>query len=244
MGWVRLDDSFPDHPKAVQAGPTACWMYICGIAYANRFLTDGFIPERQVARLCDAKKPETLAAMLVEVGLWEPTTGGYLIHDYLDYQSSAEKVKRERSSNARRQAEWKEKNGGSNGVTNDSDNGASNGVTNGPVTPAPINTPNKHPSGVGAHAPDPPPSGQKRDGRKARIPEEFGMTESTKAWCQEQGYDRRLVERELEKFRNHFAANGEAKLNWQRAFMNWLMACEDRGWGKVRADQRQAAVVP
>ena len=70
------------------------------------------------------------------------------------------------------------------------------------------------------------------------------MTDSTRAWCQEQGYDRRLVERELEKFRNHFVASGEPKLNWQRAFMNWLMACEDRGWGKVRVEQRQAAVVP
>jgi len=36
MAWVRLDDGFPDHPKALQAGPLACWLYVCGIAYANR----------------------------------------------------------------------------------------------------------------------------------------------------------------------------------------------------------------
>lgn len=144
MAWVRLDDGFPDHPKAVQAGPMACWLFVCGIAYANRYLTDGFIPERQLSRLIEAKKPAALAAILVDVGLWEVTDGGFLIHDYLDYQTSAEKVKKERSSNAERQARWRDRNAESNGVTD--------GVTNDAVTPAPIKNPNNNLT-VGADAP-------------------------------------------------------------------------------------------
>ena len=53
MPWVRLDDQFPDHPKSLAVGPLGSWLYICGLAYANRFLTDGFIPERQTKRLAD-----------------------------------------------------------------------------------------------------------------------------------------------------------------------------------------------
>ena len=85
MAWVRIDDGFPDHPKALEAGPLACWLYVCGIAYSNRYLTDGFIPERQVSRLSECRKPFALASVLVSVGLWERVENGYQIHDYLEY---------------------------------------------------------------------------------------------------------------------------------------------------------------
>lgn len=133
MAWVRIDDSFPDHPKAVQAGPVACWLYVCGIAYANRFLTDGFIPKRQIWRLIESDDADQLAAALVDAGLWEETDGGYQIHDYLEYQPSAEKVKAARKRNAARQAKWREDNAASNT--------GSNGVTNEPVTGAPNPSP-------------------------------------------------------------------------------------------------------
>jgi hypothetical protein len=42
--WVRIDDHFDEHPKLAQAG-TVCWgIWLAGIAYCNRNLTDGFIP--------------------------------------------------------------------------------------------------------------------------------------------------------------------------------------------------------
>lgn len=129
MAWVRIDDSFPDHPKAVQAGPMACWLYVCSIAYANRYLTDGFIPERQIWRLIDSDDAEALADALIDAGLWEQAENGYQIHDYLDYQPSAERVKADRVTNAQRQAKWRERNTGSNAVTNAT------------VTPAPSNNP-------------------------------------------------------------------------------------------------------
>lgn len=136
MAWVRIDDSFPDHPKALQAGPLACWLYVCGIAYANRHLTDGFIPARQVSRLIDAKKADALAAALVEAELWEAVDGGYQVHDYLDYQPSAEKVKKERSDNAERQARYRER----HAVSNAESNGVTAPLVTPSVTPAPITT--------------------------------------------------------------------------------------------------------
>jgi hypothetical protein len=156
MAWVRIDDGFPDHPKALQAGPMACWLYVCGIAYANRYLTDGFIPERQVHRLIDAKKPEVLTAALVDAGLWEVSEGGYQIHDYLDYQSSSEKVTADREATRKRVEAYRDRKSGQ--YTNGSANVTPlltryESVSNEDVTPAPINIPRKkHSSSVCASA--------------------------------------------------------------------------------------------
>lgn len=138
MAWVKLDDQFPDHPKVVSAGPLAAWLYVCGLTYANRHLTDGFIPAGVVGRLADLKSPNKLAATLVAVGLWEVAEGGYRIHDYLTYQPSADKVRRERDSNAVRQDAWRHRR---NGITNDPHNAITNeGVTGAPY-PVPVRTP-------------------------------------------------------------------------------------------------------
>jgi 5-methylcytosine-specific restriction endonuclease McrA len=79
MTWVRLDDQFTDHPKIVQAGPLAGWLFVCGLGYAARYLTDGSIPAAQVRRLADVEDAEPLAARLVAAGLWEPVEGGYQV---------------------------------------------------------------------------------------------------------------------------------------------------------------------
>src|SRR3954469_25103259 len=106
MTWVRLDDQFPDHPKVVKAGPLAGWLHVCGIAYCNRHLTDGFIPRGVAHRLTDFTNIglelagnemvavgenvscEWMAGVLVRVGLWKRVKDGYKIHDYLEYQPS------------------------------------------------------------------------------------------------------------------------------------------------------------
>lgn len=92
MPWVKLDDNFPDHPKITQAGPLAGWLFVCGLAYCNRLLTDGYIPAGQVRKLADVDDPLALAGRLVDAGLWEVADGGYRVHDYLDYQPSREKA--------------------------------------------------------------------------------------------------------------------------------------------------------
>ena len=44
MAWVKIDDHFDEHPKIAQAGPLAVAVWLAGLAYCNRNLTDGFIP--------------------------------------------------------------------------------------------------------------------------------------------------------------------------------------------------------
>lgn len=101
--YVRVHDGLPDHPKIIEAGGEAGWLYICGLAYASRQLTDGVISKRLVSRLTDGSKPEASASALVRVGLWHegehdcpqcPLAGpdAYVIHDYLEHQRSASEV--------------------------------------------------------------------------------------------------------------------------------------------------------
>lgn len=102
MTWVKLDDCFTDHPKIAEAGPLASWLYVCGLTYASRLLTDGFIPRSQVRRLADLENAEELAERLVSVGLWDTTDGGYRIHDYLDFNPSRDEVLTKRSHDLER----------------------------------------------------------------------------------------------------------------------------------------------
>jgi hypothetical protein len=145
MTWVRLDDQFCDHPKIVEAGPLAAWLYVCGLSYCSRQLTDGFIPAGQVRKLADVDNAGDLSDRLVAAGLWDRVDGGFHVHDYLEYQPSAEKVKADRAATAKRQADWRERkqqerslvNKKSNGVTNAVTTPVSNATRNGPVTPSP-----------------------------------------------------------------------------------------------------------
>jgi hypothetical protein len=112
FSWIKLDDHLSEHPKILEVGPLAAWLYVCSIQYANRRRTDGFVPARAIYTLVDlgecgivrgcvgkAQEPDygavyaaELAERLVAAGLWETVEGGYHIHDYLDYQASAEKI--------------------------------------------------------------------------------------------------------------------------------------------------------
>lgn len=127
--WSKLDDGFPDHPKVLAAGPLASWLYVCGVCYCNRLLTDGFIPLGQVRKLADVPDAMLLADTLVGVGLWERTTDGYKVHDFHDINPTADEVraKREEVSRARSEAGRK----GMESRWHKDDNKITNPITNG-----------------------------------------------------------------------------------------------------------------
>lgn len=114
MPWVKIDEAMPDHPKVLSAGPLAGWLHICGLAYCNRYLTDGFVPRAMVPKLADfdglaeqvaegdvmaaytTVGPFDMAERLVACGIWRKVEGGYQIHDYLDFQPSKAEVEEAR----------------------------------------------------------------------------------------------------------------------------------------------------
>ena len=100
MPWTKIDDQFYDHPKVVAAGPLGIALFVCGLSYCSRHLTDGFISTIQVRRLIDIDDPRVIAEKLIAVGLWERRDGGYQVHDYLDYNPSRARIEATRRARA------------------------------------------------------------------------------------------------------------------------------------------------
>jgi hypothetical protein len=103
MPWTMLDDGFPDHPKLVSLTMEQGYLWVLGINYCNRYLTDGHIPTGALAALhphTPLTKKKRMAAVLVTAGLWDETPTGWAIHDFHDYQLSAEDVKDRRAKRA------------------------------------------------------------------------------------------------------------------------------------------------
>lgn len=90
MSWLHLDDQFADHPKITQAGGDAAWLFVCVLLYCKRYDTEGFVPKAQVPRLTDRKQPQRLVAKLLAVQLLHETDGGYLVHDWSDWNRSSQ----------------------------------------------------------------------------------------------------------------------------------------------------------
>ncbi len=101
MTWVKLDDQIADHPKYVELGdlaPLALALQVRALCYANRFLTDGYVPATVLPQLTVGfasltAEPTDWPALMVKAGLWEKNgKGGYQIHDYTEYQPTSDKV--------------------------------------------------------------------------------------------------------------------------------------------------------
>lgn len=103
LPWVRLDTSLPTNPKVLELVEAkrhkAAFGYVCGITYAGLHGTDGFIPAGALPFIHVTKAE---ARQLVEVGLWVPVAGGWLINGWDEFQVSdaAAKQRRERAQKA------------------------------------------------------------------------------------------------------------------------------------------------
>lgn len=94
MSWFRCDDQLADHPKVMALGPLrrpalGLWT-MCG-TYSARHLTDGFVSRAVVAQYAD-RDLHKLTAALVAAGLFDEVEGGWVLHDYLDWNPSRDEV--------------------------------------------------------------------------------------------------------------------------------------------------------
>jgi 5-methylcytosine-specific restriction endonuclease McrA len=98
--WARLDDGIIDHEKIEAAGERlgrrhgyerALGAFTWSLVYANKRLTNGKIPAHAVLRR--GLSSEAVDALIQE-GLWhQEPDGSYRIHDFLDWNQTAEQVK-------------------------------------------------------------------------------------------------------------------------------------------------------
>lgn len=142
MPWVRFDDTFSTHRKVDGLSDAAFRLHVSAIFWCARNLTDGVVPEADLDLVtARVRTPARFATELVRRELWHGPghacsecpvpISGWVIHGYLEFQPSKEKVLADRRSNADRQKAWRNRHTGSQ------DNGRSNGVSNAPTNAAP-----------------------------------------------------------------------------------------------------------
>jgi hypothetical protein len=108
--WVRVDCDFYDHPKFIAAGPLGIAQWLAGLAWCRRNKKNGVIPTAVARRLLDwdgiawnvwqgdlfgggeDATADAVSRHLVDVGLWETCAEGFLVHEFVVYQRSAEDV--------------------------------------------------------------------------------------------------------------------------------------------------------
>lgn len=138
MEWQRLYSNFFSHEKTLGLPLGALGLWVKGMAWVGQQETEGFIPASvchallnvtSVTRVTGLKKAEKDSEkypdLLVESGLWETTSGGYLMHDYGGWQAPGG---RRKELNRIRQARHRERR---NDVTRDVTRDSS--VSNAPV---------------------------------------------------------------------------------------------------------------
>ena len=118
MTWSKLDDNIFDHPKMLKAGEDAANLYVRGLVYCNRYLTDGHIPAEALVTLSRKREAARYSADLVRVGLWEThPDGGWTVHDFHDHNPTAAEVAEKRAAIAAKRSEAGKRGGKRSGET-------------------------------------------------------------------------------------------------------------------------------
>lgn len=90
MPWVRIDENAMDHPKIGGLSDGAFRLWVQGLAYCQKYLTDGHIGDVALRSL-RAYSPKRKADLLVSE-LWHASETGVRVHDYLQWNDSREHV--------------------------------------------------------------------------------------------------------------------------------------------------------
>lgn len=136
--WFKVDDQFPTHWKIIALrsehgnGPVGLWV-LAGTWCAAQNM-DGFIPEKVALSFGSQEQIDAL----VEATLWEIVPGGYGVHDWEQYQFTAEQIEAKKKANAERQKQWRDSHRGKDGKFTERPNALVTrygGVSNALVTP-------------------------------------------------------------------------------------------------------------
>jgi len=158
--WARFDDEYDENPKCRAAGKDGRALDSAGIRYSAKHLTDGLIPDHDLPLLAakaDVGLKRTLRRLL-DVGRWhgpghdcdrcpECPPGWHVIHDYLDFNPSAdvEREKRRKRAEAGRKGGQRSRSPGTKPEANASANAQANTEAEAEAPPEPSAQANQNP---------------------------------------------------------------------------------------------------
>jgi hypothetical protein len=102
MSFLLLDDKIGHHAKTIRAGNEAFGAWTRMVSHCGEFLTDGFIDDAVAMSIAGKRR---VLDKLVAVRFLDRVEGGYCVHDYLDWNPSAAKVREQRRVKSAQKAE-------------------------------------------------------------------------------------------------------------------------------------------
>lgn len=103
MTWFKVDDRLHAHPKIADVPLRAMGLWVVSGSWAAAYETDGVVPASWVHRhqSVTGESPVTvLADELVDAGLWTTGAGGWVFHDWAQYQPTRAELEAERARKA------------------------------------------------------------------------------------------------------------------------------------------------
>jgi hypothetical protein len=108
--YFKVDDMLHSHPKSRRAGLAAMGLWSLAGSHCMAYKTDGFVAGWFVATW---PRGASLAAQLVEAGLWSPGASGeqlgWWFHDWDDVQLTAAEIEADREHSRERQRKYRAK---------------------------------------------------------------------------------------------------------------------------------------
>ena len=226
MAWFKVDDGLHASrkllsiPKRHRFAAVGLWT-VAGSWCADQ-LTDGLVPDYML-EVWGA--PPAAPESLVNAGLWERESSGYLFRNWHEYQPSKQDVDAERSASRERMRELRARRKQKKPLDS-AENGDVFGRT---VTNGSENVRNPDPT-----RPDPTrPNIKKEEAdasslprkRATRINEDFRVTPEMRLWASHKAPDADLTT-ETEKFINYWVAKSgkdATKLDWNATWRNWIL---------------------
>lgn len=228
MTHVRFDRFFPRHRKIHGLSHLAFRIWVTAIAHAREQGVDGRLTHRDLDMLPSCERGRRRAdavSELEQAGLWEPVDGGWFIHDFLDWQDTAEAV-RARQARARERMRHVRANrprtfeNGSHEVSDGpffsiSDLKSSSGSGSSDLTSSSDLTG----SAREGETPAKTPKKRARPAPKLALPEDWKPVDSHREKARKLGL---ACDAQAEKFRNSARAHGRVYADWNAAFHTWL----------------------
>lgn len=237
MTWVKIDDGFFEHPKTLAVGEDAAFLFLAGLGYCNKNLTDGMIPKAMLRRL--TRRPtrglaDRLCAVLVpgKGPYWHDRGDYYESHEYLAWNDSRATVlaRRERDRKRKKDSE-RNPDGSREGFHAESEVDSDGPLHSAPLHSSPEDTPPLLPS-VGE-----PPTGGPANGAgrvrtrrvRARLPDEWAPSDDAVAYGKSLGFSDADLERIADEFCTYWWGEGKPKADWDRTFENRLLQVKHGG---------------